>query len=367
MELKFLALAPAAFALVLAGCSSAATTAASQPTGSAWTCSASHGPVEVGQIAFQRNTDETGTVASLFVTTNHGKSERQLTKSGSSTFDDEPNWAPGGGLLIFTRTTKAGTAEESHRLFTVRSDGTTLTALSPDRPATASSVPGWDGTPAFSPDGSLIAFNHMHGHVAVGGEHGIPKGSDQLQYSDIWIMNADGTNRRQVTRSAAYSGDSGGVAWSPDGKRLVYARSNSAAGKPAHGRALFVVDIDGRNLHQLTPWSLGAGGTPDWASASNLIAFRAVLNDESGVGNFFTIHPDGTALTQITHFTGTVISHKIGFSPDGSWIVFAKAAANGANDVYTARADGTDVQRVTDNPQADSSGAWGSSPRCPSD
>ena len=76
------------------------------------------------------------------------------------------------------------------------------------------------------------------------------------------------------------------------------------------------------------------------------------------MGNFFTIHPDGTALTQITDFTDTVISHKIGFSPDGLWIVFAKTATNGRGDVFIAKADGSGVRPVTNAAQTDSSPDW---------
>ena len=44
-----------------------------------------------------------------------------------------------------------------------------------------------------------------------------------------------------------------------------------------------------------------------------MIVFRAVEDDEAGKGNFYTIHPDGTGLTQVTQFTDTVISHKVAF------------------------------------------------------
>lgn len=77
------------------------------------------------------------------------------------------------------------------------------------------------------------------------------------------------------------------------------------------------------------------------------------------MGNFFTIKPDGTSLTQITRFVGITISHKVGFSPDGKRIVFAEAAANGKNDIFTATLRGTALQRVTNTPQADSSPDWG--------
>ena len=78
------------------------------------------------------------------------------------------------------------------------------------------------------------------------------------------------------------------------------------------------------------------------------------------MGNFFTIKPDGTSLTQVTHFVGTTISHKVGFSPDGKRFVFAKAPEYDIT-ITIATLRGTALQRVTNNPQADSSAGWGRS------
>jgi len=351
------ALCAGALVLAASGCS-ASTASKASPSATpvvasskaSTTAAAVAEPVVPGRIAFRRYADETQTTGALFTSAADGSSERQLTRPPASALDDEPDWAPDGTRLLFTRITNQGTDHESHRLFTVSSDGTALTALGPDRPAQGDVIVGFDGTGAFSPDGKHIAFGYAHGKVRPDPE--------QIKFSDIVVMDADGSHRRQVTKSAAYAGDAGGVAWSPDGKRLVYARSNASASKPAGGRALFTVDIDGSHERQLTPWSVGADGTPDWSS-TNLIAFRAVADEESGIGNFFTVHPDGTALTQITHFTDTVISHKVGFSPDGQWIVFAKAATSGSNDVFIAKADGSDLRPVTNTPLADSSADWG--------
>jgi Tol biopolymer transport system component len=49
----------------------------------------------------------------------------------------------------------------------------------------------------------------------------------------------------------------------------------------------------------------------------------------------------------------------VGFAPDGQHIVFAKEADDGANDVFIAGVDGSDVTPVTDTPEADSSPNWG--------
>jgi Tol biopolymer transport system component len=346
-----------AAAMALGGCGGS-----SQPSSHPRTDhSASPVAAEAGRILFRRFLDDTETHGALFVASPSGADERQLTQPGEGVVDDEPAWAPDGTHIAFTRITSVGTEHESHRIYVMAADGSGLTALSPDRRARGRDIGGFDSGPAFSPDGSQVAFAYAHGRVAIGPEHGIPEGSDQLQFSDIVVMDVDGTHRRQLTDFSAYSGDSGGVAWSPDGTQLVYGRFNSAVSDTPDCRALFVMMADGRDNHQLTPCDLGAGGTPGWSGAG-LIVFRAVVDDESGIGNFYTVRADGSALTQVSHFDGTVISHKVGFSPDGSHIVFARASASGANDVFTAALDGSDTHAVTDSPLADSSPDWGRAP-----
>ena len=306
-------------------------------------------PLLPGVIVFRRYADTSETDGSLYAISSDGSNEQQLTQPLTSTVDDEPSWSPDGTRLVFTRRTKVGTHSEQMRLFTVSADGSKLTQVSPAHDTGADAVISGDNAAAFSPDGKLIAFGNYHGRETDG----------EIQFSNIMVMNADGTQRRQITDSSAYSGDDGGVAWSPDGTQLVYARSNAGTFAPIGGRALFIINVDGSHEHRLTPWSLGAGGTPDWSAATNQIVFRAVDDEESGIGNFYTIRPDGTGLNKITHFTNTVISHKVGFSPDGKWIVFAKEATNGVNDIFIARASGAHVSAVTNTPLADSAPTWG--------
>jgi len=318
--------------------------------------SAAPGPVVAGRIVFRRFFDNAETSGALFTSNPDGSGERELTPQVAATVDDEPNWAPDGKHLVLTRVTNAGTDHEAHRLFTVAADGTGLTALTADTPARGDLIVGFNSTAAYSPDGTRIAFSYAHGPVDSEVNGG------QIRYSDIMVMDADGSHRTSVTHAARDAGDLGGVSWSGDGQHLVYALSNGSSPAAPGGRALYTVDVDGTHKRQLTPWSLGADGTPDWSVGTNLIVFRAVASEDSGVGNFFTIRPDGTGLTQLTHFSGQVISHQVGFSPDGRWIVFGKQDSNGVNDVFTAKADGTDVRHVTTTPLADSSPDWGTGP-----
>ena len=329
--------------LTLSGASVSTADTASRAGSRDSTTTAHTGGALTGQIAFRRYLDPSESTGAIFITSAKGSGEHQITTPPPATLDDEPDWAPDGKHLVFTRCTNCLSDRESHQLFLVASDGTGLTPLSPDLPAKGGVVPGFDNKGAFSPDGTLIAFTYEHGEA-----------SNQIQFSDIWVMNTDGSSRRQVTHLPEYAGDAGGVAWSPNGKRLVYSLTN------AKRRALFTVNVDGTNGHRLTPWSLGANGTPDWAP-TNRIVFRAVVDDESGVGNFFSVRADGTGLHRITHFTNTVISHKVGYSPDGKRIVFAKATGSGKN-LFTIKLNGSDLRRLTNAPTADSSADWATTP-----
>lgn len=89
------------------------------------------------------------------------------------------------GKIVFVR---------GSRLRTIDVDGTDETAVSPRR----SSSPSW------SPDGQQIAYVRTN---AVGAR-------------DLWLMDADGTDRRRLTRDGLVA--SGSPAWSPDGSQIAY-------------------------------------------------------------------------------------------------------------------------------------------------
>ena len=111
-----------------------------------------------------------------------------------------------------------------------------------------------ESSPAFSPDGKLIAFGRDWGTV--------DDQQHQIQYSDLFVMNADGTNAQRLTmltNDKPYSGTVRNPSWSPDGTAAPPSNTGRArAAQPADSTAIFVVNADGTGQRQLTPWALRA-------------------------------------------------------------------------------------------------------------
>ena len=102
------------------------------------------------------------------------------------------------------------------------------------------------GSPAWSPDGSQIAFRS---------DNDSPVGT----YSRIFVINVDGTGLHQVPPDSSHSGDDG-PAWSPDGTRIAFTR----------GGKLQVVNADGTGL---TPLPNDEGATsPAWSPDGTRLA-----------------------------------------------------------------------------------------------
>jgi TolB protein len=167
----------------------------------------------------------------LYVMDADGSGVRRLTNSPAVCY--MPSWArtADGERIVF------GMHGARPEMASVRPDGTDLRVL------------GEGHDPCLSPDGKKIAYT---GHVAGG--------------VTVFVMDADGGNKRQLVREA---NPWGAVfpSWSPDGGRVVY------SGKAGDALELFVVNADGSGNHQLT--NLGKVSTPAaWSPDGRWISFR---------------------------------------------------------------------------------------------
>jgi Tol biopolymer transport system component/lysophospholipase L1-like esterase len=193
---------------------------------------------------------------------------------------------------------------------------------------------GLQGSP-----GARIAFTRTA--VALPGD----EDSDQ---GEIWVMNGDGTGRRQLTDNDTF--DLGAV-WSPDGRTIAFYSVD-----PLNGPHVFL--IPARGGEQLPLDVAMRSRFPSWSSRGR-IAFD---NGGPTAGDIFTVNPDGSGLQQLTHSPADGPPERNirpAWSPNGRKIAFV-SRRNGSDDIYLMNADGSDVTQLTQavKPVADNAPAW---------
>jgi len=177
------------------------------------------------------------------------------------------------------------------------------------------------------------------------------------------IRAADGGGLRRLTANPyPPSGNFGGGdipgESSPDGRRFVFMRAKPGPEPtPDIGQsgALFVENVDGSGLRQITPYGLANShdnGLAHWSPDGHTILFAGEN------GSLLTIRPDGTGLRKIPLKTRASASTP-SWSPDGKRIVFSSSPGAGPPDIYTARSDGTNLVAVTNTPAFEDYADWG--------
>jgi TolB protein len=159
-----------------------------------------------------------------------------------------------------------------------------------------------------------------------------PVVDDLIENVGIFIMNADGSGIRQVTQKVRPSlGEDSDPQWSPDGRKIVFQRRNVRTAAPADGVALWIVELASRREHQVTPDALRAGDTPDWSPDGRRILFHDNLDSPPHVSaNLYTIRPDGTGLRQLTFAEGGTVNYLgSSYSPDGRKITVGRRPETG--------------------------------------
>jgi TolB protein len=142
-------------------------------------------------------------------------------------------------------------------------------------------------------------------------------------------------------------GDTGGLAWSPDGTRLVFDHWEPDLGKT---NWIYSVQADGSDLKTLS----NAGAAPAWSPDGHSIAF--VANNE-GRPEIRLMGPDGNNIRVIRQFRPHAGPTVLNWSPDSHRLVYSRSV-NGNSDIYVLSIDRGTEERLTDDPGADLVPAW---------
>lgn len=228
-----------------------------------------------------------------------------------------PVYSPLGGSVVFSSNQNGGVFD----LFLFIFEGSRLIQLTEQIGNVVS--------PSFSPDGSKILFANR---ASVGP-------------TSLWTVDNTGENADLL-----YSGPNTIVAadWSPTGDTVAFAM---AVDQP-DAYEIFLIGADGSNVRQLTRGLAGIGGSLDWSPDGKYLLIYA---GPAGDKNIFRIDVTAETATQLTNGGNNAACS---FSPDGQWIAFNSLRNNDQADIFIMRADGSGVQQVTSDPEPDWQPQW---------
>lgn len=150
--------------------------------------------------------------------------------------------------------------------------------------------------PSFSPDNSQVVFS-----------------SPATGHGDIYIINIDGSNRKQLTNNEDYEGE---PVFSPDYSKICYVREEKGEGR------IYIMNINGQNLKRLTSQSI-YDDSPLFSSDSKKIIFSRRGKPHwwnPYIWEVYMINTEDSKLDRLTH--NEIDEGVPTFSLDGSYIYY---------------------------------------------
>lgn len=171
----------------------------------------------------------------IFTARVDGSQVHRITRTPG--YDAEGTVSPDGRTIVFT-SERDGDLD----IYTMRTDGSQVRRLTTEL--------GYDGGPFFSHDGRLIVYRAFHPETP----------EEQARYRsllaqhlvrptrmELWVMNADGTNRHQVT---ALGGANFAPYFTPEDRHIIFA--SNYPNPRGRNFDLYLVNLDGTGLEQVT-------------------------------------------------------------------------------------------------------------------
>ena len=248
-----------------------------------------------------------------FTTTRHGHGEiyvmdadggnqKRLTRNKVK--DWGPTWSPDGRKIAFV----TGRTPLKIQIYVMDSDGSNQERL----------TDGWhDNWPSWSPDGQKIAYWSL---VIADKTPG------------IYVMDSDGSNRRKLKDNPVTT-----LSWSPDSQRIAF------VSKLKEGTEIYAMNADGTNVVRLTH-DLAFKGLPSWSPDGQNIAFSGKIG---GNMEIFVVSPDGERLKRLTE--NGALDYYPSWSPDSQLIAFVSDRNAGFRDqIHLMTADGEYLEQLSD-------------------
>jgi len=239
------------------------------------------------KIAFDAN-DDPDAFPEIWVMNADGSGQTQLTDNDG--FDAFPNWSPDGQWIAMESDGPNYPATQG--IWKMKPDGGSLAQVTTIPPGVA-----FDSEPAFSPDGEWIAFTRFRDTCKFPNRNRFVAAGCT---SAIHVVRTDGSGLQRLT---AWGQASASPDWSPDGTKIAYHRCDVC--KQGGKLEVFLMNADGsadRRITKSPPWTGGpfvASGNPVWSPDGSKIMFTHWFADQEA--QIMVMNADGSNTQAVTN------------------------------------------------------------------
>ncbi|MFA6467535.1 MAG: M20/M25/M40 family metallo-hydrolase [Bacteroidota bacterium] len=196
----------------------------------------------------------------IYIANADGSNPKKL--SATDRYDAEATVSPDGKQVVFT-SSRNGDLD----LFVMNADGSNVRQLTNET--------GYDGGAFFSPDGKMIVYRAYHPtdpKELAAGKALLNEELVKPEKMELFVINADGTGKRQVTHNGAANF---APYFTPDGKKIIFA--SNIHDPEGYDFDLFLIGIDGKDMEQIT-YSKGFDGFPMFSPDGKQLVFVSSRN-----------------------------------------------------------------------------------------
>lgn len=264
----------------------------------------------------------------LFLSNADGTGLTQLTNMEHGAC--QPSWSPDGSQLVFIspcerRAEFFETAYRESSLYVINVDGTGLKNLT--------TVPGSDFDPAWSPDGTRIAFTSVRDG-----------------YKQIYVLDVNSLAITRLTNTGADI-ESSQPAWSPDGNSIIYTVKRVGA-----YQVWTMTDTGQENVQLVRSGQSLWDFLPVWSPDGKTVFFNQRWRNPTRPWLMKMNYEDLELEPVRLNFPLPI--EDVEFSPDGLWLVFEGMDSGSNRDIYFMTVAGSGRTRLTTDPGVDFDPAW---------